>query len=46
VVDFDKIDEWADLVKGDDLFSAMGTTLKGHGAQPPPIGADGVQADA
>ncbi len=33
VVDFDKPEDWADLVKGDVLFSALGTTLKLAGGQ-------------
>jgi N-acetyl-gamma-glutamylphosphate reductase len=33
VVDFDHIEQWSALVKGDDLFSAMGTTRKQAGSQ-------------
>ncbi len=33
VVDFDKPDSWRDLVKGDVLFSAMGTTIKNAGSK-------------
>ena len=33
IVDFDLIDSWKPLVKGDDLFSAMGTTLRQAGSQ-------------
>lgn len=33
VVDFDRIEDWADLVTGDDLFCAMGTTLKQAGSK-------------
>ncbi len=33
VVDFDDIDSWANRVKGDDLFSALGTTLKQAGSK-------------
>lgn len=33
VVDFDQIEEWQALLKGDDLFSAMGTTLKLAGSK-------------
>lgn len=33
VVDFDKLDEWKDRLRGDVLFSAMGTTLKKAGGQ-------------
>ncbi|MCQ2189353.1 MAG: NAD(P)H-binding protein [Paludibacteraceae bacterium] len=33
VVDFDKIDEWKDALRGDVLFSALGTTLKQAGSQ-------------
>ena len=33
VVDFDHIDHWAELVNGDDLFSALGTTLKAAGSK-------------
>lgn len=33
IVDFDKISEWADEIKGDILFSAMGTTLKNAGSK-------------
>lgn len=33
LIDFDKIDEWKDQIKGDDLFSAMGTTIKKAGSQ-------------
>ncbi len=33
VVDFDAVDEWAKLLKGDDLFSALGTTRKQAGSK-------------
>lgn len=33
VVDFDKPNSWKDLVKGDVLFSTMGTTIKTAGSQ-------------
>ena len=33
VVDFDKMDEWKDQLKGDVLFSALGTTIKKAGSQ-------------
>lgn len=33
VVDFDNLDEWRDSLRGDVLFSAMGTTLKQAGSQ-------------
>lgn len=33
VVDFDKIEEWSHLIKGDVLFSALGTTLKKAGSK-------------
>ena len=33
IVDFDKVDEWASLLKGGDLFSAMGTTIKQAGSK-------------
>lgn len=33
VVDFDAIDTWADRVRGDDLFSALGTTLAQAGSK-------------
>lgn len=33
VIDFDKIDSWKNLIVGDDLFSAMGTTIKKAGSQ-------------
>jgi len=33
VVNFDNIGEWQDLLSGDDLFSAMGTTLKLAGSK-------------
>ena len=33
IVDFNKIDKWADQIKGDVLFSAMGTTLKRAGGK-------------
>jgi uncharacterized protein YbjT (DUF2867 family) len=33
VIDFDKTDEWKDLVKGDVLFSCLGTTLKAAGSK-------------
>ena len=32
-VDFNKMDAWKDLISGDDLFSAMGTTIKTAGSQ-------------
>lgn len=31
LIDFDHIDEWSHLIQGDDLFSAMGTTLRQAG---------------
>lgn len=33
IVDFDKMDEWKDQLKGDVLFSALGTTIKKAGSQ-------------
>lgn len=33
IVDFDKMDEWKDLLQGDVLFSALGTTIKKAGSQ-------------
>ena len=33
VVDFDKMDEWKGQLKGDALFSALGTTIKKAGSQ-------------
>lgn len=33
VVDFDKIEEWKDELRGDALFSALGTTIKQAGSQ-------------
>ena len=33
VVDFDQLDTWKDKLKGDVLFSAMGTTLKIAGSK-------------
>jgi uncharacterized protein YbjT (DUF2867 family) len=33
VIDFDKPDEWRHLVKGDVLFSSLGTTLKAAGSK-------------
>lgn len=33
VIDFEKIDEWKDLLTGDDLYSALGTTIKKAGSQ-------------
>lgn len=33
IVDFDKIDEWKELIQGDELYSAMGTTIKKAGSQ-------------
>lgn len=33
VVDFDKMDEWKELLQGDVLFSALGTTIKKAGSQ-------------
>ena len=33
VVDFNKIDAWKEKIKGDVLFSAMGTTLKARGSK-------------
>lgn len=33
VVDFDKLDSWKDQIKGDTLFSAMGTTLATAGSK-------------
>lgn len=33
LVDFDAVDSWKDLLRGDTLFSAMGTTIKKAGSQ-------------
>lgn len=33
LVDFDKIDEWKSEIKGDDLYSCMGTTIKKAGSK-------------
>ena len=33
VIDFDQPDEWRDLVKGDVLFSCLGTTIKAAGSK-------------
>lgn len=33
IIDFDQPDNWKDLVKGDHLFSALGTTIKKAGSQ-------------
>lgn len=33
IIDFDKIDEWRDLITGDELYSALGTTAKKAGSQ-------------
>ena len=33
VVNFDQIDDWSQLIQGDDIFSAMGTTLKQAGSK-------------
>jgi uncharacterized protein YbjT (DUF2867 family) len=33
IVDFDKVDSWSGLLKGDVLFSALGTTLKIAGSK-------------
>lgn len=33
IVDFEKLGEWRDLIKGDVLFSALGTTLKQVGTR-------------
>ena len=33
IIDFDKPEEWESLVKGDVLFSALGTTIKKAGSQ-------------
>lgn len=33
IVDFDKMNEWKDLLLGDVLFSALGTTIKKAGSQ-------------
>lgn len=33
VVDFDSVDSWKDLIYGDDLFSALGTTIKKAGSK-------------
>lgn len=33
LVDFDKIDEWKHLIQGDELYSAMGTTIKKAGSK-------------
>lgn len=33
IIDFEKIDEWRDLITGDELYSALGTTAKKAGSQ-------------
>ena len=33
IVDFNKIDDWSELIQGDDIFSAMGTTIKQAGSK-------------
>lgn len=33
IIDFDKVDEWKDEVKGDVLFSTLGTTLRKAGSK-------------
>ena len=33
VIDFDKMNDWAPLLKGDILFSSLGTTIKKAGSQ-------------
>ncbi|HET8865332.1 MAG TPA: NAD(P)H-binding protein [Gracilimonas sp.] len=33
IIDFDKMDEWRDLITGDELYSALGTTVKKAGSQ-------------
>ena len=33
IVDFDRPEEWSNLVKGDVLFSCLGTTIKAAGSQ-------------
>lgn len=33
LVDFDQIDQWSEQIQGDDLFSALGTTLKLAGSK-------------
>ncbi|MCT4625186.1 MAG: NAD-dependent epimerase/dehydratase family protein, partial [Schleiferiaceae bacterium] len=33
LIDFDQLEHVKDLIKGDDLFSAMGTTIKKAGSQ-------------
>ena len=33
IIDFDKLEEWKDLLKGDVLFSTLGTTIKKAGSQ-------------
>ncbi len=33
IIDFDQPEEWSDLVKGDHLFSALGTTIKKAGSK-------------
>ena len=33
VVDFDDIDDWKEKLKGDELYAAMGTTLKTAGSK-------------
>lgn len=33
VIDFEKIEEWRDLITGDELYSALGTTAKKAGSQ-------------
>ena len=46
VVDFADIDNWSHLIQGDDIFSAMGTTLKQAGSREAQYKVDfGYQAD-
>lgn len=33
IIDFDEIDEWKSQIKGDELYSALGTTIKKAGSQ-------------
>lgn len=33
IIDFEKIEEWRDLIIGDELYSALGTTVKKAGSQ-------------
>ena len=33
IIDFDEIEEWKELITGDELYSALGTTIKKAGSQ-------------